>query len=405
MRGADFQLAVVGAGPIGSAAARHLAQESASVVLIGPDEPATFHDHEGPWSGWFDEGRMAHTIDLPLLSGLIGLRARRWFDTLQQDTGIAFAHSVPALTVAPDWSRVPRPADAADEGAEYFNMHGMLTRAQDLGVRAEHLDESALRTAFPEMSFAPGHMAIHQPEALLINPRRLVKAETTAAVNAGAARVVGEVAAIERGAAGHSLAMSNGERVTARRVVLAAGAYINLAGLAPKPLDFWTFGATVALAAVDPDTSQFPTTMYYKSTADAPYAGIIAPPLPYPDGRCCIKGSGDSLLEAPLESAAAAEQWVRTGGDSRDVERLARVLSELLPGVQLHDITTRPCMVTINATGYPYIGFIDDDVVVATEGEHGVTMADEIGRLAARLATDGTWTDSLPPEPFAPRFR
>jgi glycine/D-amino acid oxidase-like deaminating enzyme len=59
----------------------------------------------------------------------------------------------------------------------------------------------------------------------------------------------------------------------------------------------------------------------------------------------------------------------------------------------------------LNDTGYPYLGLVDDGVVVATEGEHGGTMADELGRLAARLVIDGSWRDSLPPEPFTPRFR
>jgi glycine/D-amino acid oxidase-like deaminating enzyme len=109
-------------------------------------------------------------------------------------------------------------------------------------------------------------------------------------------------------------------------------------------------------------------------------------------------------LQAPLDNALAAKEWVRAGGDARDSDRLTLVLAELLPDVQVHDVATRPCLVTINASSYPYIGFVDDDIVVATEGDHGVTMADEIGRLAARLSIDGAWHDTLPPEPFLPKF-
>jgi sarcosine oxidase len=139
-------------------------------------------------------------------------------------------------------------------------------------------------------------------------------------------------------------------------------------------------------------------------TDDNPYAGIIAPPLRYPDGHWYVKGAGASLLEAPLHTADEIAAWVRTGGDAADRAPFAALLEELLPGVTIEGLTTRPCLVTLNATGHPYIGFVDDGVVVATEGDHGVTMADEIGRLAARLAIDGRWRDSLPAEPFAPRY-
>lgn len=394
----QFDVVVVGNGPIGSAAARHLAGEVGEVALVGRDEPTDHRTHRGAWSGWYDEGRMAHAIDLPLLSGLLGLRARRRFDELQDRTGVTFATPVPGLNVAAH-------GQGADQGGDYFDVASMLSRAADLGVHAELLDEAALQAAFPAMRFAAGHVAIHQPDALLLNPRRLVLAETSAAVAAGASRISDEAVAVERRGEALEVTTRDGARLSTRCVVLAAGAYINLSGLSPRRLALSAFGATVTLAAVDPSTPAFPTTMYLKSTEHAPYAGIITPPRPYPDGRWYIKGAGASLLDAPLDTAATAEAWVRTGGDARDRASFTEVLAELLFDVRVEDVAIRPCIATINDSGYPYIGFVDDGVVVATEGEHGVTMADEIGRLAARLAIDGTWRDTLPAEPFAPRFR
>ena len=410
MNGLDFEVAVVGAGPIGSAAARHLAREISGVALIGPSEPETYRDHVGPWSGSYDEGRMAHSTDLPLLSGLIGLRARRRFASLEAATGITFARPVPALTVAPgDAAALARFASGDDDAThvseDYFDIAGMLTRAEDLGVEAELLDEDALAKSFPEMTFAAGHIAVHQPDALLLNPRRLVLAETAAAVQSGAVHLLDEVKAVDRQSGRFELTTRRGNRYTSRRVVLAAGAYTNLAGFLPQPLAFSTFGATVTLAAVAEDTPPFPTTMYFKATETAPYAGIVAPPLRYPDGISYIKGAGASLLEVPLDDAAAAEDWVRTGGKRDDIDAFAAVLAELVSAIPVQTITTRPCLVTLNDSGSPYIGAVEEDLIVATEGEHGVTMADEIGRLAARIAIDGEWRDTLPSEVFTPRFR
>ncbi len=50
------RVAVIGKGLIGSAAARHLARQTAGVVLIGPDEPAVRADHRDVFGSHYDEG-------------------------------------------------------------------------------------------------------------------------------------------------------------------------------------------------------------------------------------------------------------------------------------------------------------------------------------------------------------
>lgn len=45
-------LVVVGAGPIGAATGRHLAEQGVDVAIIGPGEPASPEGHEGTWAGY-----------------------------------------------------------------------------------------------------------------------------------------------------------------------------------------------------------------------------------------------------------------------------------------------------------------------------------------------------------------
>ena len=52
-----FEIAVIGRGLIGSAAARHLAEAGHRVVLIGPDEPVDRRTSPGPFCSHPDEGR------------------------------------------------------------------------------------------------------------------------------------------------------------------------------------------------------------------------------------------------------------------------------------------------------------------------------------------------------------
>src|SRR5262249_29487273 len=115
-------------------------------------------------------------------------------------------------------------------------------------------------------------------------------------------------------------------------------------------------------------------------------------------------GAGPLMQDALLETDTDAAAWVRSGGDERTAPILAATLAELLPDVAVEQGIVRPCLGSLNESTYPYIGFADHRPVVPTQGRHGVTMADELGRLAARLAIDGSWRDSLPPEPFALRY-
>ena len=57
-----FRVAVIGEGLMG-AAARHLARQTAGVVLIGPDEPAVRADHDDVFGGHDDEGRIYRILD------------------------------------------------------------------------------------------------------------------------------------------------------------------------------------------------------------------------------------------------------------------------------------------------------------------------------------------------------
>ncbi|MDE0887436.1 MAG: hypothetical protein OSB70_18080, partial [Myxococcota bacterium] len=51
------RFAVVGRGPMGAAAARHLAAAGEDVVVVGPEEPEDWSQHEGAFASHYDEGR------------------------------------------------------------------------------------------------------------------------------------------------------------------------------------------------------------------------------------------------------------------------------------------------------------------------------------------------------------
>ena len=56
MADASYKYIVIGKGMIGSAAARHLAERTDGVALIGPDEPRDPANHDGVFADHYDEG-------------------------------------------------------------------------------------------------------------------------------------------------------------------------------------------------------------------------------------------------------------------------------------------------------------------------------------------------------------
>ncbi|NLU84027.1 FAD-binding oxidoreductase [Rhodococcus sp. HNM0569] len=390
-----FDVAVLGAGPLGAATARHLADQGASVVVVGPDEPARFDDHQGVWAGYYDQGRLAHVLEVPLVTTLLATRSIRRFDDLSARSGVVFTKPTESLTVLPDTS------GRRDE-PEWFDRGRLLRNAEDLGVPVESLDEDDLRREYPHLRFAPGHVGLLQRDALILNPRELVRAELTAAVAGGATLVRDEITDLTETSDAVSITSKSGSSWVADYAVLATGAATNAVGLLDRPIPMTTYGATVVLVEVpDPDEVDMPAMMYMRVTGgEGDFGGIVMSPLRYPDGRWYVKVSGSSLLANPLDNTSDIAAWVRTGGRARDIDETRALLGELMPGQTFGEAHTRPCMVCETPTGLPYLDRASERVTVVIEGERGAMAADEIGRLAAEYTLTGRWRDGLPHEVF-----
>ncbi|WP_182525485.1 NAD(P)/FAD-dependent oxidoreductase [Nocardioides dongkuii] len=389
-----YDLAVIGAGPLGAATARHAAESGASVLVVGPEEPADPAGHEGTWAGYYDQGRLCHVLEVPLMTSLLAMRSRRRFPELIARTGIDFLTPTHSVTVLPA---------ETGERSLWFDRDVLARNAADLGVPVDALDEQELAQAYPGLRFEPGHVALREPDAFILNPRALVAAELSAATAAGATIVRDEVVARDRVGDDVRLTGAGGGTWTAARAVLATGAATNATGLLDRRLATATYGATVVLAEVaGPDAVSMPTMMMMKVRGgEMVFGGIVMAPVEYPDGRWYLKISGSSLLDFPLEGREEIAAWVRTGGHPGDLEMARVLLAELLPDLEVLSLRTRPCLVCATPSDLPYLDWADESTVVLVEGERGAMAADEIGRLAAGLALTGRWSDTIPHAVFA----
>lgn len=398
---ASPEVLVVGAGPIGAATARWLAESGTGVTVVGPAELPDHRVLDGPWSAHYDQGRLG-AIDAMYVPTVLGVRSMRRFAALAEASGITFASPMPLLTTFP--ADAPAPAD--DSTAGWRNRDALLANVAEFGGRAEVLDPTQAASRFPQLRVPRDQAAVLQDDALLINPRLLTAAELALAEKAGATRVEDEVTGLVRDGSGWRVRLRGGERLAADRLVVAVGAHTNASGLlapyAPGPLATSVLGCTIVLLEVDgPGAADFPGYMY---SSDHYGGGLVTPPRQYPDGRWYLKCAGGELVDHPLTTTEEITAWVRSGGSASEADWFRAFVAEALPGVTVTRAVTKPCLPTFNASGLPYVDRVANGLVLATEGERGVMTADELGRLAAGLAGQDRWVDPLPSHLFGARW-
>ena len=118
----QFRVAVVGKGMIGSAAARHLAQQTDGVALIGPDEPPVRADHHDVFGSHYDEGRIYRVLDGDPIWARLAERSMRPYAEIEVASGIPFhersgcwpRRCPPRMT---SWKRTP--ASGPSSGVEF----------------------------------------------------------------------------------------------------------------------------------------------------------------------------------------------------------------------------------------------------------------------------------------------
>ena len=158
----NFDIAVVGAGMFGSAAARHLSAATDGVALVGPGEPRNRKIHSGAYSSHYDASRLVRVVDPDLVWGTLAKRSVARYRNLEAVSDIRFYTESGYMMVTPG---------AGDRA--WFDFPAMRTVAGDLAVELEELDDAALKRRFPTLRFTAGSMGLlQQRNAGWLNPVR-----------------------------------------------------------------------------------------------------------------------------------------------------------------------------------------------------------------------------------------
>ena len=264
-----FDIAVVGAGLFGSAAARYLSQDGEGIALIGPREPADRRAHRGVFASHHDASRLIRIVDPDLVWATLARRSIAQFRALEARSGREFFREVGYLMVTP-----------GGLGTDWFDFPAMRAVASDLRVDLDTLDGDALRRRFPELRFTPESAGLLQrSDAGYIDPRKLLHVQQSIALAQGTSRIDDEVVELRHEAGQVELRTRDDTRIRANRVLVATGASTNASRLLGRTLVTTVRAAMVMLAEVRRDTRlDIPTILYAKTDGAAPFLGLLMPP-------------------------------------------------------------------------------------------------------------------------------
>lgn len=387
--GADpVEIAVVGRGLVGSAAARHLAESGHRVALIGPDEPADRTTWTGPFSSHGDEGRITRISDGDPVWAAAARRSIERYADIANRSGIDF-HQPRGLVVAAE------------------DIDAWLRTGLDAGADVEPVDPERLAAETGIVVPAGQGVAREGPPAGLINPRRLVRAQTALAARAGALVVAEAATSLRTTGEGIEVGGPWGS-VRAERALLAIGSFGH--DLIGRRLEVVRRPRTVLLVELDGGTGPRPEdlpSLISRRTPDDRIDRIYwVPPVPYPDGKRYLK-IGGSLASEPVigdgpDPEAELIEWFQGSGDPDEVDALRTCVEAVLPGATIRSTISQPCIYTGTPSGYPTIDWFDDRVAVAIGGNGSAAKSsDELGRIAAELVTGGDLGPGLSAATFA----
>ncbi len=347
------------------------------MALIGPSEPADYATSSGPFASHYDEGRITRMIDPDPAWSHLAIRSIGRYADIEERSGISF-HSGAGLVYSP-----------ADPQAD-------LAHARKLDVDAREISADDVAERFGIDMSSADTIILEAAPAGHINPRRMIAAQSKLTAAAGGTVVDAPVSAAVPTPDGVQLTVAN-DTLIAEGVLLCTGAWA--AELVGVDLPLERSLRTILMAELDEGPtlpSLISRTDPATCEADPRHDVYWVPPVRFPDGRVMLKIGGYDPAATMADDVATVVDWFRSGGSQAEADDLESRLREFLPDRTIRSSDIKPCVVTNTPHDLPWIDWVDDRVAVAVGGcGSAAKSADEIGRLAGTLFTEGGWNDPV----------
>jgi len=384
MNNPPYDVAVVGAGMMGSAAAKYLAQEGLQAVLVGAEEG----NRQGVHASHYDQARITRYSGPDAIWSHLAARSIASYEDIESASGIDFHQGCGHL-------RCDLPTSHPDSTAATVN--NVLAQ---MPVTPRFLTTKEVASTYPYLRFDPASELLYEPSpAGIIRPRDLIAAQMEVGKTHGLDVVAGVVSRIEP-EDGRFALISDDSTIYAARVLLATGSYTSLMPLTSVDMSLEVRPETVLLARIDPDRHEvlmgMPGIIWnFDDHPEVPYAYVL-PPVRYPDGHFYVKIGADHDKDVSLDSVADAHLYMSGEGSKRTAQLLLERLLALIPSLDGSSIRSKPCLLTYAPKGYPLIDEVEDGLFVLAGGcGKSAKSSDALGNLASLLITGKSW-----PEPF-----
>ncbi len=412
MKRTYFDVAVVGAGMFGSAAAKYLSKDASRVALIGPDEPINKHEasSQKSFGSYYDQARITRRLGWDEVWSVTDSRSLNRFRDIEADSNIPFFYEQGSLVLM---------AKTIASRTEL-----MLRQCHEANIPVHRMNSEDIKDRWPYLKppqLSGGVEGLFEEQmAGYLNPRRLVAAQQCLFERAGGSILRGNVHHVVKNKQSNLWQLTVSQQgqshdIYAKHILIAAGAFVNHNGILPDghQLDLHAFTEPNLLFEVDEKDrhtfQKMPTTI----TVDPDDVGnknvsiYLLPPIQYPDGKWYIRiGPGMQPIVSQLDSHESMRSWYIQQQITQEQRTfLADMLQMLMPDFKAKSIKEACCIVEKTPSHHPYIGQINDDcslnVVVGGNG-HGARGSDEIGRLAASVVLEKKWDFPIPQNHFKP---
>lgn len=357
-------IVVVGAGLVGSALSRRLAEAGLQPVCFGPSSGPPYSSHD-------DSGRITRILDASPTWAMLAARAIADYSDIEARSAIHFHHPVGVL-----WSaRSPGPLDELDLLSSTLGVERGTGLGGWEGIAALGGDETLLERG------AAGYIA----------PRDMARAHRVLAERSGALFDDRIVLAIDSSDGRWVIRLADDDSVAVDRVVVAAGA--GSRELVDVELDV-TGEVVVDAPVLDAGGAKLTgLPCIGRLSAESIVEGYLTPPIRGAE-EWSIKFGAELPETVTLRSASDVAAWMAGDAHEERLPEMASALGELLPGLRFGPMRSRPCIYTRTPSGLPIVDELEQGLFVATGGNGRMAKsADSVAALATTLALEGEWDD------------
>ncbi len=377
----DCEAAVVGLGLIGAAAVKYLAGQGCRVIGIGSPEPRSVPAHREVFSSHYDDGRIVRILDFDRTWAELAQKSLARFRDIEQRSRVRFHYPQRCLHLG----------DA--KSIEEQRHVGELLRADFRAISG-----LTLRDEFPSVHADGLEGLLEAGDAGFLSPRSLIRAQLALAARDGAVLMDEVVTHIDTTSGRCLLRCASGKTVSAARVLVTAGSFVNFHELLPRKLPITVAAETVVRVQVP-----------RASFDDLPGSFICLKPfaatIPYLYGTVHRELEPSTILVKIgtqndghfLSTLSDAIDYFQSGGNAVRSREIFEAAVELFPGLSGMPMDIKPCVLSYTPTGYPIIDHLIPDKLFVVAGCCGAAAksSDEIGRIAAALTLGQEFHDSF----------